>query len=83
MLQVNERSDLIIIRNTQENDLDFVCDTEHEPENAQYVGQWTKEQHLNALSQAEILHLTVEDAKSHKLVGYVIIAGVENPNRNI
>lgn len=83
MKRVFEQSDLIIIRNTQEQDLDFVYNTEHESENAQYVGQWEIEQHISALSQRDILHLTVEDVKAHNRMGYVIIAGLENPNNSI
>lgn len=83
MKRVFECSDLIIIRNTEEKDLDFVYDTEHKPDNAQYVGLWTKEQHMKALTQEDMLHLIIGNAKTHKPVGYVIIAGLENPNHNI
>lgn len=75
--------DSIIIKNTKECDLDFVVKCEREPNNAQYVGQWTKEQHRNALVQEDILHLIVEDKTAKKNVGYIIIAGLTNSNRNI
>lgn len=78
----NEQSS-IVLRNTQENDLDFVINAEQEPSNAQYVGQWTKEQHKKALFNEDILHLIVEDKTTDKPIAYVIIAGLTNPNRNI
>lgn len=76
-------SDLITIRNTQEKDLDFVINVEREPENAQYIGQWTKEQHKNALFNEDIVHLIVEDKSRNAPVGYVIMAGLENQNNSI
>lgn len=78
-----DQSNLVILRSTQQDDLDFVYNTEHQPDNAQYVGQWTKEEHMNVLSQKDIMHLIVEDAKTQKPVGYAIIAGLENPSRSV
>lgn len=83
MRQIVDKSDSIVIRSTLEDDLEFVINVEREEDNAQYVGQWTKEQHLNALTQKDIMHLIVEEATSSKTVGYVIIAGLQNPNRSI
>lgn len=83
MKHTEEKSDFVVLRNTREDDLDFVVDCEQEPDNAQYVGQWTKEQHRNALFQKDILYLIVEEKAANKPVGYVIIAGLTNLNRNI
>ena len=83
MNRIIKMSDLITIRNTQEKDLDFIINAEHESDNAQYVGQWTKEQHKNALMDEDILHLVVEDKTENTLVGYVIMAGLENQNNSI
>jgi RimJ/RimL family protein N-acetyltransferase len=80
---VQLKSDLIVLRNTKECDLDFVIDCEREPNNSKYVGQWTKEQHRNALVQEDILHLIVEDKTTKKKSGYIIIAGLTNSNKNI
>ncbi|HEX3077761.1 MAG TPA: GNAT family protein [Lachnospiraceae bacterium] len=83
MQDIIEKTDLIILRNTKQEDLDYVIDSEHQPDHAQYVGQWTKEQHINSLSQDDILHLIVEERSCNKPVGYIIIAGISNPNSNI
>ena len=81
--QIYEESKTIILRNTKESDLDFVVKAEQQPVNAQYVGQWTIERHRDALSEEDVLHLVVEEKNTKKQVGYVIIAGLKNPNRNI
>jgi RimJ/RimL family protein N-acetyltransferase len=83
MKNIDEKSDFIVLRNTKENDLDYVFDSEHESHNAQYVGQWTKEQHRVSLSQEDILHLIVEEKSTNKPIGYVILAGITNQNQNI
>lgn len=80
---IEEKSDLVILRNTQEDDLNFVVDAERESENAQYVGQWTKEQHRNSLFQEDILHLMVEEKITNKPIGYVVIEGLTNTNQSI
>lgn len=83
MEDIIEKTDRILLRKTGKDDIAFVLEAEQEPENAQFVGQWTKEQHIAALENQDILHLIVEDVNSHRSVGYVIIAGVQNPNRNL
>lgn len=80
---INKQSNLITLRNTEESDLDFVVNIEREPENAQYVLQWSREQHKAALNNEDILHLVVEDNETQKLVGYLIVAGLKSPDRNI
>lgn len=80
---IKEESDFLILRKTEEKDLDFVFDAEQESDAAQFVGQWTKEQHKDSLQQEDILHLIVEDKNTYKIVGYIIIAGLTNCNHNI
>ena len=77
------KSETIILRLTEISDIDFVLNAEQEEENAQYVGQWTRDQHIDSLSNKDILHIIVEDIKSQKPVGYLILAGIKNVNRNI
>lgn len=82
MIQVQEKSDLITLRNTKE-ELDFIVNSEREFENAKYVRQWTKEQHKNAMIQDDILNLVIEEKTTNTPVGYVIMDGITNVNKNI
>lgn len=50
-----DKYDNLIVRNTQQDDLDFVLSAERSEENAEYVGQWSKEQHLDALIQKDFI----------------------------
>lgn len=83
MKKVIKESDLIRLRLTQYEDLEFVIGAENESENAQYIGNWSKTQHLESLSNSDILHLIIEDSKTGKDIGYIIMAGLDNPNHNI
>lgn len=83
MKKVIMKSDLITLRLTQKSDLDFVIKVENETENAQYIGNWSKEQHLDSLKNPDILHLIVEDNKTNSSIGYIIMAGLENQNHNV
>lgn len=83
MSNIIEKSSIIVLRTTEEKDLEFVVNAEGNPINAQYVTVWSREQHKNALLEKDILHLIVEDSITNKPVGYVIIAGIKNPSKNI
>ena len=83
MNHIIEKSNLITFRYTQVEDLEFVISSERANDNVQFVGQWTKEQHVNALSHKDILHIIIEDSATYKPIGYLIMAGVENSNHSI
>ena len=73
----------ILLRRTTELDLDFVLEAEGDPAHAVYVGQWTREQHRQALTEADIRHLIVMERTSRLPVGYLILAGQCSPHNSI
>ena len=83
MRYIIKKSESIILRKSRMEDLEFVINAERKSENSKFVGQWTKEQHINSLVNKDILHLIVEDVVTHNLIGYLIMAGVENKNNSI
>lgn len=71
----------VSIRKTTEADLDFVITAENTGENAPHVLQWTREQHIAAFHNGDILHVVIEvDGKS---VGYAITAGLRDANKAV
>jgi diamine N-acetyltransferase len=70
------------LRRTKPTDLEFVIETEYDPENKPFISQWTYEQHLSAISDRDCLHLVAEERRG-QLMGYAIIFGVENVHSNI
>ncbi len=83
MIKIEEITKRILLRNTHEIDINHVLDFEQRSDNKPFVGQWTREQHLLSLYQEDILHLIVEDRITNRPVGYVIMAGLTNPNHNL
>jgi diamine N-acetyltransferase len=71
---------MITLRRSEESDLDYVLSAEHGPENRAYITQWPREKHLAVLTDSDIAHLIVE---VEKRVGYVILAGLQDPNETI
>lgn len=74
---------LISLRSTLPEDIDFVIDAEQHPENKPYIGQWARGQHLAALGDSDFGHFIIERADERKFVGYLILAGLKNPNEHI
>lgn len=72
-------SDLIHLRPTTPEDLDFVLSAERDELNRRFVGQWSKEQHAAALADEDILHLIVEGPAGER-EGYVILTGILDPD---
>ena len=76
---------MVTLRSTQVPDLDYVLAAESSPENSPYIGQWSREQHIDLFSQADAAHLIVEDhqATPPEKVGYVILQGLTDPDASI
>jgi len=74
---------MIRLRETAEQDLDFVIAAERAEENRPFVAQWTWEQHRAALADPDVRHLVIERSGDHTPVGYVILAGLESPHQSV
>jgi diamine N-acetyltransferase len=79
---------MVTLRSTQITDLDYVLAAEYSQENSSYIGQWSREQHIDLFSQADAAHLIVEAGQTTQpeqleKVGYVIVQGLTNPDASI
>lgn len=70
----------VILRRTADADLDFVVRTEAADANRAFVVGWPRERHRTALADSDILHLIVAADMGSPPVGFVILAGLTNPN---
>jgi ribosomal protein S18 acetylase RimI-like enzyme len=70
----------ITLRKTEESDLDYILAAEHDPENCRFVIPWSREKHLEALCDPDLAHLI---AQRERRIGYVILAGLLDPNQSI
>jgi RimJ/RimL family protein N-acetyltransferase len=73
---------MILLRPTEVDDLSYVVAAEQHDENNAFIVSWTYDQHRGALFGTDLAHLIVED-ESGKLVGFIILAGLESPHQNI
>ncbi|MES1025372.1 GNAT family protein [Gloeocapsa sp. BRSZ] len=74
---------ILALRPTVTEDLDFVLATEQNRENSVFVQQWTSQQHADALCDRDLSHLIIECITPKLTVGYIILAGLENPHHSI
>ena len=65
---------------TTAEDLDFVLTMEQAPENAPFIGQWSRDRHLQACQSRDECHLTVINAATEEPIGYAILSGMQNPS---
>lgn len=75
-------SELIDLRLTTEQDLDFVLGAEQDGNNRRFIGQWSREKHAAAITDEDMLHLILQE-KSGRPAGYVIITGLQDPNLSV
>lgn len=74
---------MLTLRPTTEADLAFVLSAEQDPANRPYVGQWTKEQHLTAMSDSDMAHLIARQDADGRPVGYAILAGLRQGSASV
>jgi RimJ/RimL family protein N-acetyltransferase len=76
------QDDTVQMVHTEKRDLPFVLESEQAQENVEYIGQWSFEQHQNALNDADILHLIIKNSGGCN-IGYAIIKGLTNQNDSV
>jgi len=80
LFTMSKSLDALGLRRTEETDLDYVLAVEHSEENRLFVIPWSREQHRQALADPNVAHLI---AHAQTRVGYVILAGLLDPNQSI
>ena len=73
----------IIFRPTIKSDMEIVLKMERDDENRPYIRRWTSEQHINAVNDNNYAHLIIETIEDKRIVGYIILVGLENPDESI
>ena len=71
------------VRYTTVEDLDTVLQMERDAENAPFIRQWTKKQHRAAIKSKNIAHLIIQKRNNEKIIGYIIMVGLEDHDQNI
>lgn len=69
------------LRNSTTEDLDFIITAERTPENACFVAQWSREQHIRSFEHPDQAHLLVYNLEDGTPAGYIILTGFNDSNR--
>jgi len=81
--QIVAESETLRFRSTMEKDLDYVVSLEQAEENKRFIMPWAWEQHREALSNPDVAHLMIETVEENSVIGFVLLAGLENIHQNI
>lgn len=71
---------MVTCRPTTVADLAFVLAAENHPDNAPFVGQWSREQHQQAIADVNEAHLTIIHTDDGRSLGYCILQGIADPH---
>ena len=75
--------DDISLRPTRVADLDVVIKMERDKENAGFIRHWSLDKHKSAISDDRIAHLIIESKTERRILGYIILLGLDDPDGNI
>lgn len=81
--KIIKKSDKIRFRQAEECDLDYIMEVEFAGENAKYVIPYAREEHQATLNTANANHLIVETSDGSEKIGFLMIAGLCNPSKEI
>ena len=77
------QSEMILLRKANAEDVPYILAVENSEENTPFITQWSREQHLEALADPDQMHLIVEAKPNSRPIGYVIMAGLQNPHQSL
>ncbi len=72
----------LLIHKTQIRDVDEILRMESHSDNVPFILPNSKEEHIRLIHDSNIDHLLLKSA-DHNLIGFVILAGLKDPNKNI
>ncbi|UCD16513.1 MAG: GNAT family N-acetyltransferase [Candidatus Zixiibacteriota bacterium] len=77
------RLDRIALCTTTEDNLGIVIKMERDSNNIPFIRQWSEQKHRAAIANADIAHLIIQAISDSRIIGYVILIGLENPDESI
>ncbi len=69
------------LRDCRESDLEFVLEAEHDA--AEFVCNWSRDRHLDAVKSLDCDHLVVQSVFDDRLLGFVMLSGITDPDKSI
>lgn len=82
MCPQNRNEELVIIE-TNYIDIDLIIEIEGLQENIDFITPYSLQRHLDVIESTDELHLTIWDKKTLSIIGFIILAGLENANLSL
>lgn len=73
---------MLKLEQTTHHDLPAIIALENDPENKTFIIPYSPERHLEVIRNSDEAHIKILDS-SEKMIGFVIVAGLENLHHNI
>ena len=83
MSEIVQKNHRIRLRKINEEDLDFIMAEQEKLENKQYIPNWSRSKHLEAMEDTDFIYLMVEAYPDFRPVGYTILSGIESDCKSI
>jgi diamine N-acetyltransferase len=77
------KAENIQVRHTTDDDLDAVIKIEMDEDNAGYIRHWSRDKHQAAITDDDIGHFIIQETGTGRIVGYIILIGLDNPDESI
>ena len=71
------------LKRTLPEEIDLIFKMENQVENVKFVSPYNKKRHLEVIENKDEEHLTVWQKKTTKIVGFIILSGLQNPNLSL
>jgi diamine N-acetyltransferase len=71
------------IAKTVYDNIDLIIHIENEQENKSFITPYDKNRHFQVIDSKDEEHLTVWEKETAKIIGFIILAGLENPNLSL
>lgn len=81
--QMKIKMKTIRLMKTRLEDIDEIVRLENGDENKAFIFPYTSEQNAATIEDENMTHLTVWDKPSGKIIGFIILCGIQNPNKSL
>jgi len=68
---------------TSASDIDLIIEIENQFENNQFINPYTKERHLQVITNRDEMHLLIWNKIEKQIIGFIILGGLENLNLSL
>jgi diamine N-acetyltransferase len=76
-------NEILGVTETISEDIELICQIENDPSNNYFIIPYDKERHQSVINSKDEEHLTIWEKKTKEIIGFIILAGLNNPNLSL